>query len=94
MASDDDIRAALGALAAARRGRTFCPSEAARRVADDWRPLMPRVREIAVEMGLRATQRGVPVVATEARGPVRLAGRSDEATEERSSRRSSLGDRP
>ena len=30
---------------------TICPSEAARSLAaNDWRPLMPRVREVAIEL--------------------------------------------
>ncbi|MEM6895861.1 MAG: DUF3253 domain-containing protein [Pseudomonadota bacterium] len=54
-------------------GKTFCPSEAARRVASDWRPLMPRVRELAKAEGLTATQKGHPVDPTQARGPIRLS---------------------
>ncbi|MEO0665504.1 MAG: DUF3253 domain-containing protein, partial [Pseudomonadota bacterium] len=43
--TDEEIRAALLSLAAARAPKTFCPSEVARALADDWRPLMTRVRE-------------------------------------------------
>ena len=71
------MEAALRDLADTRRG-TFCPSEAARRVAAgeaEWRALMPLVRAVAREMGLRATQGGVEVDPVAARGPIRLARR-------------------
>ncbi|MBF9042816.1 DUF3253 domain-containing protein [Rhodobacterales bacterium HKCCE4037] len=73
MATDAEIAEALLRLAAERAGRTFCPSEAARVLADDWRPLMPEVRRVAAELGLHATQRGVAVDPVTARGPIRLA---------------------
>ena len=63
---------------AARRGagRTFCPSEAARALADDWRPLMDDVRAEAARLQregrIKATQKGVEVDAAVARGPIRL----------------------
>lgn len=71
------IRNALLARAAkAREGATFCPSEVARTLADDWRPLMPAVREAAARLAdaglLVATQRGAAVDARSARGPIRL----------------------
>lgn len=69
---DAQIAAVLRALAAQRAGGSFCPSEAARALAQDWRPLMPEVRRVAAEIGLRATQRGVPVDPLTARGPIRL----------------------
>ncbi len=58
--------------------KTFCPSEAARRLAPDtWRELMPQVRAEAirlVETGkLRCTQRGHEVDPTNARGPLRFS---------------------
>ncbi|MEO1798472.1 MAG: DUF3253 domain-containing protein [Pseudomonadota bacterium] len=71
--TDREIRAALLSLAAARAPKTFCPSEVARALADDWRPLMPRVRELAKDEGLTATQRGAPVDAVTTRGPIRLS---------------------
>ncbi len=56
---------------------TFCPSEVARQLAPQWRPLMPQVREVAAalvqEGRLVCTQRGVEVGPLEARGPIRLA---------------------
>ncbi|QFU09715.1 hypothetical protein PARPLA_00722 [Rhodobacteraceae bacterium THAF1] len=71
--SDDDIRAVLMDLAEERgAGSTFCPSEAARRLSDDWRPLMDDVRRVAAGADLVATQGGTPVDAATAKGPIRL----------------------
>lgn len=72
--TDDEIARELMALAL-RRGpdKSFCPSEAARALARDWRPLMPEVRRIAATLPLRATQTGVKVDPLTARGPIRLA---------------------
>ncbi|WP_308916445.1 DUF3253 domain-containing protein [Jannaschia sp. LMIT008] len=72
--TDAAIAAVLHALAAERTGRTFCPSEAARRLApDEWRPLMDDVRRVAAAEGLRATQGGAVVDVRTARGPIRLS---------------------
>ena len=79
--TDAAIRAALEALAAERAPKTFCPSEAARHLAEDWRPLMADVRRVAAAMGLRATQGGVEVHAETATGPIRLASPSPRATD-------------
>lgn len=77
-AEDAEIAAVLRALAAARGpGASFCPSEAARRLAADWRPLMPRIRAVAATLpDLVVTQRGREVDPGTARGPVRLALRT------------------
>ncbi|MEE4117788.1 MAG: DUF3253 domain-containing protein [Paracoccaceae bacterium] len=74
---DDRIAAVLADLALRRgRGKSFCPSEAARVLADDWRSLMPRVRRVAGEMqrrgDLQATRGGVAVDPEETGGPIRL----------------------
>ncbi|HEX8645652.1 MAG TPA: DUF3253 domain-containing protein [Thermoleophilaceae bacterium] len=59
-------------------GRTICPSEVARSLAgdEDFRPLMPHVREAAAVLAERGeiavTQRGERVDALTARGPIRL----------------------
>lgn len=57
-------------------GRTFCPSEVARRLAEDWRPLMGEVRRVAAALAgdgrLKVTQKGQEVDARTARGPIRL----------------------
>ena len=71
--SDADIAAALIALAERRGpGKTFCPSEVARNLAADWRPLMPEVRRVAATLPLRATRAGRTVDPRDARGPIRL----------------------
>jgi hypothetical protein len=74
---DAGIAALLVSLARARGpGRSFCPSEAARALSSDWRPLMPAVRRVAAalqsEGALGVTQKGRPVDLTGAKGPVRL----------------------
>lgn len=53
-------------------GKTFCPSEAARRLSDDWRPLMPKVRRVAARLDLQATQKGALVDPIMANGPIQL----------------------
>lgn len=57
-------------------GRTFCPSEAARALSEDWRDLMPEVRRVAARLRaegrLQALQKGAPVDPEAARGPIRL----------------------
>lgn len=61
------------ALATARgRDKSFCPSEAARALAADWRPLMPDLRRVAAGLPLRATQAGLRVDPDTAKGPIRL----------------------
>ena len=72
--SDEVIAAAMLDLALRRgRGKTFCPSEVARGLAAEWRPLMPLVRAVAaVHPDVEAVQKGVPVDPLAARGPIRL----------------------
>ncbi|OSQ52634.1 DUF3253 domain-containing protein [Marivita geojedonensis] len=71
--SDNEIADILLDLAHQRGvGKTFCPSEAARRLSDDWRPLMPEVRRVASQLDLQATQKGAPVDPVTAKGPIRL----------------------
>lgn len=77
MISDDTIAKALRRMASERGTSTFCPSETARALAEDWRPLMPEIRRVAAalcEAGeLRCTQRGQPAYPLSARGPIRLS---------------------
>lgn len=74
MPTDAEITATLVSLAAERGpDKTFCPSEAARRLSDDWRPLMDDVRRVASTLQLVATQKGKPVDPLTAKGPIRLA---------------------
>jgi hypothetical protein len=74
---NDEIARALLRFAEARGDATFCPSEVARALLADWRPLMPAVRleaERLVETGqLTCTQQGITVSPVRARGPIRLA---------------------
>lgn len=71
--TDERIAEVLMDLAHRRgRGATFCPSEAARALSEDWRPLMPAVRRVAAGLPLRATQKGGIVDPVRARGPIRL----------------------
>jgi len=57
-------------------GATICPSEVARALAGEWRPLMQPVRDVAAAMvadgRLRVTQKGAIVDPAAARGPIRL----------------------
>jgi hypothetical protein len=74
---DTRIAALLLSLAQARgHGRSFCPSEAARALTPDWRPLMPAVRRVAANLqaqgALAVTQKGRPVALLQAKGPIRL----------------------
>jgi hypothetical protein len=71
------IRALLLRLAEERGpDATFCPSDAARRLAKDWRPLMDEVREVAAklveEKKLVCTQKGRTVHPLTAKGAIRL----------------------
>lgn len=66
----------LALLSRRDRGKTICPSEAARALAEDWRPLMDAVREQAYAMAdrgdLEVTQKGAVVDGRTARGAIRL----------------------
>lgn len=73
MPSDQQIAAALMDLARSRFPKTFCPSEAARALATDWRPLMADVRRVAATLPLKATQKGAPVDPVAARGAIRFS---------------------
>lgn len=76
----DEIAACILSLTA-RRGseKTVCPSEVARALTEDWRPLMPDVRASAARLTaaghIVVTQNGRPIDATTARGPIRLGAR-------------------
>jgi hypothetical protein len=70
---DAEIVAVLMELAQRRGPRaSFCPSEAARLLSPDWRPLMAEVRRVAADLPLVATQGGVAVDLSSAKGPIRL----------------------
>jgi hypothetical protein len=57
-------------------GKTICPSDVARSMADDWRPLMDPTRAAArrlVDAGeAEITQGGQVVDPTSAKGPIRI----------------------
>lgn len=67
--------AILARLARLRPGTTCCPSEIARALAPDWRPLMDPLRAeafaLAAEGRLVVTQKG-RTVGPDAAGPIRL----------------------
>jgi Protein of unknown function (DUF3253) len=65
-------------------GKTICPSDAARAVAGSgFRPLMPAARAAAADLvasgEIEVTQRGKVVDIAQARGPIRLRRRGNEA---------------
>lgn len=73
-----DIETAILDLLARRApGKSICPSEVARALSDDWRPLMPDIRAVAARMSstgrLRITQKGLDIDPATARGPIRLS---------------------
>lgn len=72
------LAATMRALLRKRDGSTICPSEAARVVGgQEWRELMDVAREVVDDLAAAdeavAQQKGEPVRATEARGPIRVA---------------------
>lgn len=80
--TDDTLRdraeATIRALLRKRDGKTICPSDVARVIGGpDWRRWMPGVRTVAAALAedgrVVVTQRGEPVDADSARGPVRIA---------------------
>ncbi|GEP41818.1 DUF3253 domain-containing protein [Brevifollis gellanilyticus] len=78
MSEASDIRRTFLEFAAARSdGATFCPSEVARKLSKDWRPLMPKVRDVAAQLiedgKLVCTQRGKPAHPLKTSGAIRLA---------------------
>ncbi len=61
-----------------RNGKTICPSETARAIGgEDWRDLMPLVREVAANLvdegQVIVQQKGQEVDLATVRGPIRLA---------------------
>jgi len=76
-ATDGKIESCILALLHARaRDASICPSDVARSLAEDWRPLMEPVREAARRLvargALEITQGGRRVDPSHARGPIRL----------------------
>ncbi|MEX3599660.1 DUF3253 domain-containing protein [Kocuria carniphila] len=74
----DRAAASIRDLLRQRNGKTICPSETARAIGgDDWRDLMPLVRDVAAELvdqgQVIVQQKGEAVDIAAARGPIRLA---------------------
>jgi hypothetical protein len=71
-----ELRRHLLSLAEQRGEGSFCPSEVARAASEDWRPLMPTVREVGAQMIaeglLLCTQRGEPADPLTTRGAIRF----------------------
>jgi hypothetical protein len=77
---DRALEAAILGLLSARAGSaTICPSEAARAVATDWRPLLEPARQAARRLAaagqIEVLQGGRVVDPTTAKGPIRLRRR-------------------
>ncbi|MEO0668925.1 MAG: DUF3253 domain-containing protein [Pseudomonadota bacterium] len=77
MRDPDTIRTAiLSAVHTRGPDKTLCPSEVTRALSDDWRALMPQVRAVAATLAdaghIVTTQKGRPIDARTARGPIRL----------------------
>jgi hypothetical protein len=74
----DDARDVILRLTAARgAGKSICPSEVARALAADWRPLMTGVRAAAIELAragrVQILRKGKPVAdLADVRGVIRL----------------------
>lgn len=82
-ALDAELEQAILTIATSRgAGKTMCPSEAAKVVREDWRPLMERTRQAArrlVAQGrLEILQEGRVVDPSTAKGPIRLRCKSDD----------------
>lgn len=79
--ADQLAGAILRLLAERRPGATICPSDAARAVSTQWRPLMEPARQAArrlVAAGqVVVTQRGQVVDPASARGPIRIGRVAD-----------------
>ncbi|TJZ90429.1 DUF3253 domain-containing protein [Paracoccus gahaiensis] len=79
--SDAGLREAiLAQVGRLRPGTTCCPSQIARDLATDWRPLMAPLRQAALDLAgegrIRVMQKGQPA-GPAPRGPIRLAAVDD-----------------
>lgn len=74
MISDKEIAAEITAQALARAPKSLCPSEVARSLTTNWRPLMPDIRRVAATLShIKTLQNGQEVDPCIARGPIRLS---------------------
>ena len=78
-AGDMDTRIAdaiLSAIAARGMAKSICPSEVARALAEDWRPLMPAVRAAAAALArdgrIAILRKGRPIAPEAMHGVIRL----------------------
>ena len=57
-------------------GKSICPSEVARALAADWRPLLAQIRKVAATLAatgqIEILRKGKPVASDEIKGVVRL----------------------
>ncbi|MFT3699146.1 MAG: DUF4385 family protein [Kofleriaceae bacterium] len=78
--TDREIEVAMLALLDKRGTATACPSEIARALDRNWRPLMQPVRDVARKLQQRGVidvyQRGRPIQIQNAKGPIRLRARA------------------
>lgn len=75
--NDDDLREAiLARVGGLRPGTTCCPSQVARDLTRDWRPLMAPLRRLALDLAaerrIGVLQKGRPA-GPDPHGPIRLA---------------------
>ena len=80
-AEDGRVEAAVLRLTAARGpDKSICPSEAARALSDDWRPLLGAVRQAAIRLAqadrIEILRKGKPIDPAAAHGVIRLRARS------------------
>jgi hypothetical protein len=82
MSESERIGAEILRLTAARGAGSICPSEVARALSPEWRPLLGAVRReaarLAAEGRIEILRKGKPVEPAEMRGVIRLRGRGAE----------------
>ncbi len=86
MTGDAAIEAELLRLVTERGvAKSICPSEVARALAENWQPLLGRVRTVAVRLSVEGKidvlRKGKPVPPEEVRGVIRLRLRPDGPTD-------------
>lgn len=63
-----------------RRPKTLCPSEVVRKLFEDWRPRMERVRQVCrklhLEQKIAITQKSVPIKEINFKGPIRIKAKT------------------
>jgi hypothetical protein len=79
---ESDIEAGILHLTeASRPGASICPSDVARALSPDWRPLLGRVRRVAARLAeagrIEILRKGKPVPPAQMRGVIRLRRRGE-----------------